>query len=244
MSGHFYITTPIYYVNDVPHLGTAYTTVVADAVRRFHLLRGDHTRMLTGTDEHGLKIEREAIAKGMSPQTFVDDVSARFRAAWPELDVEADDFIRTTEPRHIAWVQELWKKIDEPRAACTSVQYDEWYCVGCESYKTEKELLPGNVCAIHLKPVERVQEPSYFFRLSEWEKPLLDFYERHPRLHPAESAGATRCSRSCSPGCAISACRAPASSGASRFPATTSTSCTSGSTRWRTTAARSARIPR
>jgi methionyl-tRNA synthetase len=107
----FYVTTPIYYVNDVPHLGTAYTTVVADALRRFHLLRGDATRMLTGTDEHGLKIEREAQAKGVTPAAFVKDMSDRFEATWPKLEVRADDFIRTTQPRHEKLVQELWQII-------------------------------------------------------------------------------------------------------------------------------------
>src|SRR5580704_10109430 len=96
----FYVTTPIYYVNDVPHLGTSYTTIVADAVRRYHALRGETTRMQTGTDEHGLKIEREAQQRNLAPQAFVDEVSARFRDAWPKLEVEPDDFIRTTDPRH------------------------------------------------------------------------------------------------------------------------------------------------
>src|SRR6202795_924003 len=94
-----YITTPIYSVNDVPHLGTSYTTIVADALRRYHLLRGDATRMLTGADEHGLKIEREAQAKGVTPPEFVKDMSDRFEAAWPRLEVHADDFLRTTQPR-------------------------------------------------------------------------------------------------------------------------------------------------
>ena len=186
MPGRFYVTTPIYYVNDVPHLGTAYTTVTADALRRFHLLAGDETRMLTGTDEHGQKIQEAAAARGVSPQAFVDEVSARFREAWPLLSVAADDFIRTTEPRHVAWVQQLWKKVEDNGGLYAGV-YDEWYCVGCESYKTEKELLPGNVCAIHLKPVERIKEDTYFFRLSAWEKPLLDFYERHPDFIQPES---------------------------------------------------------
>ena len=187
MPGRFYVTTPIYYVNDVPHLGTAYTTVTADALRRFHLLAGDETRMLTGTDEHGQKIQEAATARGVSPQVFVDEVSARFREAWPQLSVASDDFIRTTEPRHIAFVQELWKAIAARGDDLYPGVYDEWYCVGCESYKTEKELLPGNVCAIHLKPVERIKEDTYFFRLSRWEKPLLDFYQRHPGFIQPES---------------------------------------------------------
>src|SRR5271170_3841824 len=109
----FYVTTPIYYVNDVPHLGTAYTTVIADALRRFHLLRGDATRMLTGTDEHGLKIEREAQARGIPPQAFVNDMSDRFEAVWPKLEIFPDDFIRTTQPRHEKKVRELWEIIEK-----------------------------------------------------------------------------------------------------------------------------------
>jgi len=179
--GRFYATTPIYYVNDVPHLGTAYTTVVTDALRRFHQVVGDETFMLTGTDEHGLKIEREAMAAGLAPKEFCDRISARFREAWPKLDVAADRFIRTTDPDHEAFVAELWKKI-EARGDLYLDTYEDWYCVGCESFKTEKELEPGNVCPIHKKPVERVKEETYFFRLSKWEKPLLDLFERRPEL--------------------------------------------------------------
>jgi len=180
----FYVTTPIYYVNDVPHIGHAYTTVAADALRRFHALLGEESRMLTGTDEHGLKVEREALARGKSPKEFVDDVSARFRETWPELEVESD-FIRTTDPAHKAFVQDLWREI-EKRGDLYEGEYEDWYCVGCESFKTEKELLPGNLCPLHNKPVERLKEKTFFFRLSKWEKPLLSFYERHPKfIEPA-----------------------------------------------------------
>jgi methionyl-tRNA synthetase len=175
----FYVTTPIYYVNDVPHLGNAYTTIAADVLRRYHLIRGDEARMLAGTDEHGLKIEREAKERGMTPIAFVDEMSARFQKAWPQLEIETDDFIRTTEPRHVQFVQELWKKV-EATGNLYEGSYEDWYCVGCESFKTEKELLPGNVCAIHLRPVERLKEETYFFRLSNWEKPLLALYEKYP----------------------------------------------------------------
>ncbi len=175
----FYVTTPIYYVNDVPHLGTAYTTIAADALRRHAALRGRQTRMLTGTDEHGLKIERAAAEQSISPQAFADQVSQAFREAWPELRVEADDFIRTTEPRHIEFVQALWTKIAE-RGFIYEGSYDDWYCVGCESFKTEKELLPGNVCPVHQKPVERLQEETYFFKLSAFQDQLLALYARRP----------------------------------------------------------------
>jgi methionyl-tRNA synthetase len=178
--GRFYVTTPIYYVNDVPHLGTAYTTIVADALRRFHLTTGDETFMLTGTDEHGLKIERQAKEEGLDPKTFTDQISQRFKEAWPKLEIAADRFIRTTDADHEAWVAELWKKI-EAAGDLYLGSYEDWYCVGCESFKTEKELeQPGNLCPLHKKPVEKIKEETYFFRLSKWEKPLLDFYARNP----------------------------------------------------------------
>ena len=180
-AGPFYVTTPIYYVNDVPHLGNAYTTIVADVLRRYQRVRGRESRMLTGTDEHGLKVERSAEEQKMTPEVFVEKMSARFREAWPKLEIEPDDFIRTHEDRHIRLVQEMWKKI-EAAGDIYLGEYEGWYCVGCEEYKTEKELLqPGNQCPLHPgKPVERLKEPAYFFRLSKYERPLLAFYERHP----------------------------------------------------------------
>ncbi len=185
--GRFYVTTPIYYVNDVPHLGTAYTTIIADALRRYHLLAGDETFMLTGTDEHGQKIEEVAREQGLDPKTFCDRISTRFREAWPKLDVAYDRFIRTTDDDHEAFVKELWKKIEE-KGDLYEADYEDWYCVGCESYKTEKELeQPGNLCPLHKRPVERVKERTYFFRLSKWEKPLLEFYERHPHFIQPET---------------------------------------------------------
>lgn len=182
----FYVTTPIYYVNDIPHVGTAYSTVVADALRRYHLLRGTEARMLTGTDEHGLKVERVAAERNMTPAAFATSMSAPFREAWPQLHVEADDFLRTTEPRHIRFVQDLWKRV-AANGHLYEGSYEDWYCVGCESYKTEKELLPGNVCPIHQKPTEKVKEQTYFFRLSRFEKPLLDLYARRPKFIQPET---------------------------------------------------------
>jgi methionyl-tRNA synthetase len=182
----FYVTTPIYYVSDIPHVGNSYTTIAADVFRRYHLLRGDATRMLTGTDEHGLKIQREAQARGLSPAQFVREMSDRFQAAWPRLEVRADDFIRTTEERHERLVQELWRTVDARGDLYLGV-YEDWYCVGCESYKTEKELLPGNICPLHLKPVERLKEETYFFRLSKYTQKLLDWYRGHPSFIEPES---------------------------------------------------------
>lgn len=193
LMGRFYVTTPIYYVNDVPHLGNAYTTIVADTLRRFHGVVGDETFMLTGTDEHGQKIERQAKEAGLAPKAFTDGFSQRFREAWPKLEVLADRFIRTTDADHEAFVVDLWKKIAERRdesgqSDLYEGEYEGWYCVGCESLKTEKELeQPGNICPLHKRPVERVKERSYFFRLSRWEKPLLDFYARHPNFIQPES---------------------------------------------------------
>ncbi|MDP9036049.1 MAG: methionine--tRNA ligase, partial [Myxococcota bacterium] len=173
------MTTPIYYVNDVPHLGTAYTTLIADSLRRYHLLRGHETRMLTGTDEHGLKIEREAQERGVSPSEFVKAMSDRFEATWPKLDVHADDFIRTTQPRHERLVQQLWTTVQKAGDLYLG-SYEDWYCVGCESYKTEKELLPGNLCPLHFRPVERVKEETYFFKLSAYQDRLLALYRDKP----------------------------------------------------------------
>jgi methionyl-tRNA synthetase len=181
MSDRFYVTTPIYYVNDVPHLGTAYTTIVADALARYHKLRGKKTRFLTGTDEHGLKIDREAQQRQQSPQQFVDEMSASFRAAWPKLLCQPDDFIRTTEPRHIERVQALWKRC----AANGDIylgEHEGWYCVSCETFYPEKDLGEGRTCKTHGKPVEWMKEPSYFFRLSKYAERLIDLYERRPHM--------------------------------------------------------------
>lgn len=180
----FYVTTPIYYVNDVPHLGTAYTTIAVDALRRYSLSRGRNARMLTGTDEHGIKLEREAKKRGVAPADFVREMSDRFRTTWPKFRIAADDFIRTTEPRHQRGAQWIWEEIRRRNPDDIYLgSYEGWYCVGCEELKTEKELeQPGNLCAIHKTPVERVQEPSYFFRLEKYQKPLLDHYLANPEF--------------------------------------------------------------
>jgi methionyl-tRNA synthetase len=188
----FYVTTPIYYVNDVPHLGHAYTTIIVDALRRYHLLRGDDTRMLTGTDEHGLKIEREAQERGKTPIGLATEMSARFRELWPKLEIVPDDFIRTTEKRHEDLAQEFWEIVaSNQKNGAPDIylgEYEGWYCVGCEELKTEKELLPGNLCPLHpTRPVDRIKEHSYFFRLSAYQQRLLDYYEQHPEFVQPES---------------------------------------------------------
>ena len=177
----FYVTTPIYYVNDRPHLGTAYTTIAADVLARYARVRGRPTRFLTGLDEHGLKLERRAREEGMSPKDYVDRMVPPYRAAWELLGCAYDDFIRTTEPRHEQLVAEMWRRAERAGDIYLG-DYEDWYCVGCEQFYTEKELLPGNVCPTHQKPVERLKEQSYFFRLSRYGEKLLAFYEATPEF--------------------------------------------------------------
>ncbi len=177
----YYVTTPIYYVNDRPHIGHAYSTVAADVLARFQRLRGRPTRFLTGLDEHGLKIERRAREQGMEPQRFVDTMAPPFQRAWDALDCSHDDFIRTTEPRHEERVQRLWRKLEAAGDVYLG-DYEDWYCVGCETFYPERELLEERRCPVHKKPLERVKERSYFFRLSRYEAKLLDFYDRHPEF--------------------------------------------------------------
>jgi methionyl-tRNA synthetase len=175
----FYITTPIYYVNDAPHIGHAYTTVTADAAARWHRLLGEETLFLTGTDEHGLKIQRAAVANGITPQEQADRTSLRFKEAWAGLDIAYDQFIRTTEPRHHAAVQALLSRAKE-RGYVTKGTYAGWYCVACEAYYAEADLGPERACPTHERPVEWLEEDNWFFRLSALEGDLLAWYEAHP----------------------------------------------------------------
>jgi methionyl-tRNA synthetase len=187
----FYITTPIYYVNAVPHLGTFYSTVVDDALARYHRARlgKENVFFLTGLDEHGQKIERIAREKGMEPQAYCDGIAEKFKATWARVGISNDDFIRTTEPRHKAAVAEMWKRL-VAAGDIYEAEYDAMYCVGCESAKTEDEvvLVDGQkACPIHERPVERVKEKNYFFRLSKYEKKLLDWYDQTPSPVQPES---------------------------------------------------------
>jgi methionyl-tRNA synthetase len=174
----FYVTTPIYYVNDVPHIGHAYTTVIADAVARWHRLLGDDTYFLTGTDEHGLKVARAAADAGRSPQEHADVTSERFREAWHLLNIGYDDFIRTTEPRHEKAVQAFLQRVYD-NGYIEKDKYAGYYCVACEAYYNEDDLVDG-CCPIHLRPIEWLEEENWFFRLSQFEEKLLDWYDRHP----------------------------------------------------------------
>ena len=180
MPGRFYVTTPIYYVNDAPHIGHAYTTVIADAMARWHRLLGDDTYFLTGTDEHGLKVAQSAEEAGITPQEQADVNAARFADAWKLLDISNDDFIRTTEPRHHAAVQALLQRIHD-NGAIELGTYEGPYCVSCEAYYTEAELVDGN-CPIHGKPVQMLEEDNYFFKLSDYEQRLIDWIEDDPEV--------------------------------------------------------------
>jgi methionyl-tRNA synthetase len=177
----FYITTPIYYPNDVPHIGHAYNAVATDFIARYHRLRGEQVFHLTGTDEHGLKLQRAAEAAGKTPQEFVDEMEPRWREVWERLDIAYDDYIRTTEPRHEAAVEKILLAVrDNGRDDIYLGHYEGWYCVSCELYYNESDLLPGNLCPIHERPVEFFREDNYFFRLSAYADPLREHYERHP----------------------------------------------------------------
>ena len=162
----FYVTTPIYYPNDVPHIGHAYTTVAGDVLTRWRRLWDDDVVFLTGVDEHGLNIVRAAEAQGLPPQEFVDQTSPTFREAWKLLDIANDDFIRTTEPRHYKAVQEFLQAVYDNGAIELGL-YEGLYCYRCELYYTEDDLVDGK-CPIHGIPVEPVSEENYFFKLSDF----------------------------------------------------------------------------
>ena len=191
----FYITTPIYYPSDVPHIGHGYTTVAVDTLARWHRQAGDDTWMLTGTDEHGQKMLRAAAANGATPQEWVDRLVGE---AWfpllKTLDVANDDFIRTTQQRHEERVQKFVQAIYD-RGYIYAGEFEALYCVGCEEFKTESEIVDGEgpfeglkVCAIHSKPLELLQEKNYFFKLSEFQDKLLELYTSVPDFIRPESA--------------------------------------------------------
>jgi methionyl-tRNA synthetase len=176
--GTYYLTTPIYYVNDLPHVGHLYTTLVADTVARFRRSRGEDVYFLTGTDEHGQKIERAAIEKGISPLELADRVVSRYRDWWTALSITNDDFIRTTEERHQRGVRELIRRIEAAGDLYTA-RHEGWYCTACETYYTEKELVDGKLCPDHRAPCAWQSEENVFFRLSRYQDALLAYYRDH-----------------------------------------------------------------
>ncbi|MEJ1155970.1 MULTISPECIES: methionine--tRNA ligase [Microbacterium] len=191
----FYITTPIYYPSDVPHIGHGYTTVAVDTLARWHRQAGDDTWMLTGTDEHGQKMMRAASANGATPQEWVDRlVTQEWFPLLETLDVANDDFIRTTQPRHEDRVKAFVQAIYD-RGYIYAGEFEALYCVGCEEFKTESEIVDGagpfeglKVCAIHSKPLELLQEKNYFFKLSEFQDRLLELYSSAPDFIRPDSA--------------------------------------------------------
>ncbi len=215
--GKYYVTTPIYYVNDVPHIGTAYPTIAADIVARFHRMRGDSVLFSTGTDENATKVARVAQQLGEEPKAFVDRMAATFQDTWRKMNISYDDFIRTTEPRHHHAVQQLIKTLYD-QGDVYYAEYEGWYCIPCETHYLEGQLAEGK-CPECSRGVEWMKEPGYFFRLSQYTQRLLDYIEAHPdflqpefrknevvgfikaacatSISPVNPPGASRCLPSC-----------------------------------------------
>ena len=172
MNKTFYVTTPIYYTNAAPHIGHAYTTIVADALTKFKRQRGIDSFFLTGTDEHGINIERTANERGIPVKQHVDEIVETFKAAFARLEIKYDRWIRTTDPVHERAVQKLWTILKE-RGHIYKGSYEGWFCANCNEFKDVEAGDENPTCPTHLKPLERVTEESYFFKLSAFQKPLL-----------------------------------------------------------------------
>jgi methionyl-tRNA synthetase len=173
----FYLTTPLYYVNSKPHLGHTYTTVIADCLARYKKMQGFEVCFLTGTDEHGQNIERAAAAKGITPKELADTVAEEYQKLWSQYGIEYDQFIRTTENRHRIGAGEIFRRAVE-KGTIYKGEYSGWYCIHCNLFAPESETRPN--CEVCSRPTERITEESYFFRLSEFQKRLLDHYEKYP----------------------------------------------------------------
>jgi methionyl-tRNA synthetase len=176
-----YITTPIYYVNDVAHIGHAYTTIIADMLARYSRLVGYNTYFLTGTDEHGQKIATSAEQRGKSPKEYADEVSGKFKALWDDFDISYDKFIRTTDEEHKVGVQKAFEKMYQ-KGDIYKGNYEGHYCVSCETFFTQKQLIDGEGCPDCGKPTSIVKEESYFFRLSNYQDKLLELYQNNPEF--------------------------------------------------------------
>jgi len=191
MSSTFYVTTPIYYVNDKPHIGHAYTTVLADVLARYHRAAGDDVWFLTGTDEHGQKVQKAAEKNGMTPIEQCDSTVVRFQELWKRLGITNDDFIRTTEDRHKKIVQAILQDLFD-RDLIYKAEYKGYYCVACERFFTEKDLLEGNLCPDCQRPVDTIVESNYFFRMSNYQDWLIQYITEHPDfIQPAFRANET-----------------------------------------------------
>lgn len=187
----YYITTPIYYPSDNLHIGHSYTTVAADAEARYRRSRGYDVMFLTGTDEHGQKIQRKAQERGVSPKAYVDEIVANIKDLWKLLDITNDKFIRTTDEYHVKAVQKIFRQLYEQGDIYKS-EYEGWYCTPCESFWTETQLQEGK-CPDCGRPVERMKEESYFFRLSKYQDRIIEYIESHPDFIQPVSRK-TRCS--------------------------------------------------
>ena len=188
----FYVTTPIYYVNAEPHLGHAYSTIAADVLARHHRQRGEDVFFLTGTDEHGEPVAQAAEREGLTPQELVDRNAPRFRELVERFDASNDFFIRTTDPEHMAKVQEVVQRVYDNGHVYEGL-YEGWYCPRCADFKTEAEIGPDNTCLIHEIPLERESQENWFFRLSAFEDELKRLYAERPdfvlpRLSPQRGA--------------------------------------------------------
>ncbi|MEM6445247.1 MAG: methionine--tRNA ligase [Cyanobacteria bacterium P01_D01_bin.123] len=173
------LTTPLYYVNGLPHVGSAYTTLAADAIARYRRLRGDEVLLITGTDEHGQKIQRTAEKREVPAQQHCDEIASEFARLWQLLDIDYDRFSRTTTDRHAAIVREFFQRVWDNDDIYLG-QQQGWYCVGCETFYDESELLEGHTCKIHHAPTEWRDEPNYFFRLSRYQDALEQLYRDRP----------------------------------------------------------------
>jgi methionyl-tRNA synthetase len=176
----FYLTTAIDYVNNLPHLGTAYEKIAADAIARYKRLAGFDTRFLMGNDEHSINVEKAAREKGLAPQEYCDQMAEAFQAVWKRLDISYDDFIRTTEPRHVRGVQALFRAFVDA-GDVTKGKYEGFYCVGCERFYPEKDLVDGK-CPVHKTVPQWLSEENHFFKLSTYAPRLLELYRKHPEF--------------------------------------------------------------
>lgn len=174
----FYVTTPIYYPTAKPHLGSAYTTIAADILARWNKVLGKDVFFLTGTDEHTKKVVKAAKKEGLTPKQFTDKITPEFERVWEKLNIKYDRFIRTSDLDHKKFVGLILKKVFDKGDIYKGI-YEGLYCADCEAYYTEKDLVEGN-CPIHKRPVDAMKEDTYFFKLSNYQKKLLDFYSKNP----------------------------------------------------------------
>jgi len=177
MPKKFYITTPIYYLNAQPHIGHAYTTIATDVMARYKKACGEEVYFLTGTDEHGAKIEKAAAEAGMSPKDWTDMLAVKTKELWTALDIKYDGFIRTTDPRHEKVVQQIFELLLK-KGDIYKGKYSGKYCISCEAYYDDSELLENDYCPVHKRPVELQEEETYFFKLSAYQDKLLKFYQQ------------------------------------------------------------------